>query len=84
MIETASLAYEPARTLDESINRRASWTPASRATDTQSLITTATLATIERALYLSSIRLALALDPFESTPTNAPVTLTTTDESEAA
>lgn len=80
MIDNPAIAYEPAQSLDESINRRASWTPANGGTDGRALVMTATLETLERALYLSANRLALALDPFDTTPINAP----TEDESEAA
>lgn len=80
MNPTDAAAYEPARTLDETINRRAQWTPANERVDPHALVLTATLESIERALYLTSVRHALALDPFDATPINAP----TADESEAA
>lgn len=72
--------YDPPATLDETIQRRAEWTPASRDQGSAALLLTATIATLERAALLQAHRDALALDPFDTTPANAPIA----DESEAA
>jgi hypothetical protein len=72
--------WTPASTLDETIAKRGDWTPATRDCGAAALLLTATLPNIERAAMLGAVRLALALDPFDTTPTNAPIA----DESEAA
>lgn len=60
--------YQPPRTLDESIERRATWTPATRFNPTP-LLMTATLQTIEAATLLGAVRAAYGLDVFDSTIT---------------
>ena len=62
--------YCPPLSLDESINRRAEWTPASRDNGAPALILTATLATLEAAAELAAVRAAFALAAFDSTITN--------------
>lgn len=72
--------YCPPASLDESINRRAEWTPAHRDNGAAALILTATLATLEAAAELAAVRAAFALDAFDSTITNE----VPTDAQEAA
>lgn len=77
---TTNPEWTPASSIDETITKRGDWTPATRDCGAAALMLTATLANIERAAMLGAVRLALALDPFETTPTNNPAD----DESEAA
>lgn len=71
---TTNPEWTPAATIDETITRRATWTPADRDNGAAALLLTSTLASIERAAMLGAVRAALALDPFDTTPTNAPDT----------
>ena len=67
---TSQPEWNPARTLDDTITRRADWTPATRDHGGAALLLTATLQAIEAAALLGASRLALALDTFETTPNN--------------
>lgn len=71
--------YSPPASIDETISRRAGWTPATRDNGAAAIILTATLATLERAAVLQAHRDALGLGPLDSTITNNP-----SDESAAA
>ena len=62
--------YTPPVSLDETINRRAEWTPAARDNGAAALLLTATLATLEAAAELGAVRAGFALGPFDSTITN--------------
>ena len=76
---TTNPEWTPASSIDETITKRGDWTPATRDCGAAALMLTATLANIERAAMLGAVR--LALDPFETTPTNNPAA---DDKSEAA
>lgn len=62
--------YTPPATLDETIQRRADWTPAERDNGNAALLLTATLQTLEAAALLGAVRAAYGLGPYDSTLTN--------------
>jgi len=64
--------YTPPATLDDTIQRRAEWTPATRDCGSAALILTATLQTLEAAALLGAVRAAYGLGPYDSTLTNSP------------
>lgn len=71
MIDLTGL-YEPPATLDETIQRRAEWSPATRSPGLAPFLLTATVRTLERAALLAMQRDAFGLDTLDTTITNAP------------
>lgn len=64
--------YDPPATLDETIQRRAEWSPATRSPGLAPFLLTATLRTLERAALLGMQRAAFGLEALDTTITNNP------------
>lgn len=69
--------YHPAVSLDDTITKRADWTPATRDHGSAALLLTATLGALRKpAALLGAVRLAFGLGPFDSTITHQITTRT--------